>query len=236
MAGYVSSLAQNMMGGGSSPGQTAQPQGPATPYATQQFTASNYDDSAMDPTHVNGTFNANGAQGSGYYNDLSNAQIGLNQQQYYANQFRNNIPSLENTMGNQMANTVGGQMDQGIKQTQQTDSSRGLLYGGIHAGDEQQVRNAASGQLAQGRSNINAGINQAANTMDNQAVQTGVQIQQQQQQMQDQIYANAMASMAGKQAGVSGLFQAGGMAAGMALAGNPVAGGLIGQQAGKAVG
>ncbi len=172
----------------------------------------------------------NGDHGMGVYVGYSPAQ----QQAMAAHEFRENIPGLSNQMGNQLAGQVGGQVDQGIKQTQQADSRRGLLYGGMHAGNEQKVRGAGAAQVAQGRSDINKGLLEQADKIDSSAINTGLQIQQQQQAMQDAIYAQAMKSssntsaMAGQVVGTVAGIVAGAYSGG--------AGAYAGYQAGNQVG
>lgn len=185
------------------------------------------------------TWNNNGAQGAGFYRQQTAQEQAQSGQQYSAQQFRNNIPQTENTLYNQMASQQNQNMNAGIKQTQQNNSSRGLLYGGVNAGQEQGVRASASNALATGRSNINSGVETAANSMDQSAIDTGIAIQQQQQQMQDAIYSNAMAQMNAQNGAIGGLLGAAGMGVGMYLgagtAAGAIGGGLLGAQAGKAV-
>lgn len=182
---------------------------------------------------------ANGANGAGYYRQQNAQEQAQNGQQYAAQQFRANIPQTENTLYNQMASQQNQNMNAGIKQTQQNNSSRGLLYGGVNAGQEQGVRASAANALATGRSNINSGVETAANSMDQGAIDTGIAIQQQQQQMQDAIYSNAMAQMNAQNGAIGGLLGAAGMGVGMYLGAGTAAGvaggGLLGAQAGKAV-
>jgi len=182
----------------------------------------------------NGNFYlTNGQQGAGWYRGPTDEQYMRDAQQYYTKQFRDNIPQTESTLYNQMASGVNQSMNQGIKNVQQNNSRRGLLFGGINAGQEGAVRASAASQLAEGRSAINSSVESAANSMDQMSIDTGVAIQQQQQQMQNAIYSNAMAQMNAQNGLLGGALGAAGMAAGMAF-GGPV-GGLIGAQAGKAL-
>jgi len=180
----------------------------------------------------------NGAQGAGYYRPQNSQELAQSAQQYFANQFRQNIPQTENTLYNQMASGVNQSMNQGIKNVQQNNSRRGLLYGGVNAGQEGAVRAGAASQLAEGRSNINSSVENAANNMDQTAIDTGIAIQQQQQQMQNAIYADAMAKMNMNNGLLGGVASAAGMGIGMYLgAGTPggaAAGGLLGAQIGRA--
>jgi hypothetical protein len=186
------------------------------------------------------TYYSGGPQGSGWYKPLTNDQQIQGAQNYYATQFRNNIPQTENTLYNQFSSGQNQQMNQGIKNVQQHNSSRGLLYGGVNAGQEGAVRAQTSGALAQGRSAINQSVEGAANSMDQSAIDTGIAIQQQQQQMQNAIYSNAMAQMNAQNGVFGGLLSAGGMALGAYLGAGTgvgaVGGGLIGSSAGKVVG
>jgi hypothetical protein len=164
-------------------------------------------------------YNQGGAQGAGYYYNPSNSEKMLNQQQYFAKDFRDKLPQMENQMGNQAAGSIGASADQGVRASRASDSSRGLLYGGVHAGHEGAIRGEAAAEMAGARSNINQGLLSAADSMDANAIQTGVAVQQQQQQMQNAIYSQAMAKMNAENASFGGLMSAGGMLAGGYLAG-----------------
>lgn len=182
----------------------------------------------------------NGANGAGFYRQQDDASKAQSAQQYGAQQFRQNIGQTENNLYNQAASSVNQNMNAGIKNTQQQNSRRGLLYGGVNAGGEAGVRANASNNLASARSNINSGVENAANQMDQGAINTGIAIQQEQQQIQNTIYADAMAKMNNSNAGIGGLLGAAGMGVGMYLgagtAAGAVGGGLLGQQAGKTLG
>jgi hypothetical protein len=179
----------------------------------------------------------NGANGAGFYRQQDATQQAQSGQQYGAQQFRQNIPQTENTLFNQMSSGVNQSMNQGIKNVQQHNSNRGMLYGGVNAGQEGAVRAGAAGSLAQGRSGINSGVENAANSMDQSAIDTGVAIQQQQQQMQNAIYADAMAKMNNQNGAIGGLLGAAGTGVGMYLGAGTqagaIGGGLLGGQAGK---
>lgn len=214
------------------------------PVATAQRTSGINAISGNTPTAgqqgEGGTWYDNGSGGAGVYRQQDATSQAHNAQTYYANQFRQNIPQTENTLYNQVGSTVNRNMNQGIKNTQQSNSNRGLLYGGINAGGEAGVRANASSNLASARSSINSGVENAANQMDQGAIDTGIAIQQQQQQMQNAIYSDAMAKMNNSNAGVGGLLGAVGMGVGMYMGAGTktgaVAGGLLGSQAGKALG
>ena len=143
----------------------------------------------------------------------------LQQQQFQAMDFRANAPQMQNTLYNQLSADVNQAAGQGIRAVKQKNSSRGLLYGGINAGNEQGVRATASGQLAKGRSAINQGVMETADQIEQGAINTGLQIQNQQQQMQNAIYANAIARMNADNSQTAGLLSAGGMVLGGYLAG-----------------
>lgn len=135
------------------------------------------------------------------------------QQQAYAQQFRSSIPQLQGQMVGQLRRDTQGQLNNNLSGLRSSNSSRGLLYGGVNQGQENQVRGAAQRGLIGGVSQINMGLQNEANQLDNSAIQTGVNIQQQQQSMQNMIYQNAMAQQAGQNQMMGSLISAGAMAA-----------------------
>jgi hypothetical protein len=186
------------------------------------------------------TWYDDGANGAGFYRAQNAQEQAQSGQQYGAQQFRKNIGQTENNMYGQLSSGVNNQMNSQIKGVQQHNSSRGLLYGGVNAGQEGAIRAGAASSLASGKSAINSGVENAANSMDQGAIDTGIAIQQQQQQMQNAIYSNAMAQMNASNSAIGGLMGAVGTGVGMYLgAGTPTgaaAGGLLGNQIGKTVG
>lgn len=119
-------------------------------------------------------------------------------QQQYAQQFRQALPQIQNNMQGQLAQQANQGMQQNLQTTRTNNSSRGLLYGGINAGQEGQDRAKAQKGLINADSALNSGLQSEANSLDQAATQTGVGIQQQQQAMQNSVYQNAMAQMAGQ--------------------------------------
>lgn len=112
-----------------------------------------------------------------------------------AQQFRQGLPGLERDMDTQLKGGITNQLRQGLQATRANNSARGLAYGGVNQGQEQQLRASAQNRAAQGFSQIHSGLLNEANLMDQGAIANGVAIQQQQQQIQNTIYQNAMASM-----------------------------------------
>lgn len=159
-----------------------------------------------------------GNKGWGVYRTPTGTDQLLGAQQDLANKFRSSIPQTENTLYNRMGGQIQGQTDQATRQVRQNNSGRGLLYGGINAGQEGAVNASGAASMASGRSAINQGVENEANTLANQAIQTGTQIQQTQQQMQDAVYSQAMTQMNASNAAFGGLLGAGGMIAGGYLA------------------
>jgi hypothetical protein len=161
----------------------------------------------------------NGSNGAGFYRPQTTEELAKSSQDYFANQYRQNISKNENDLYNQLATSATGQMNQGIKQIQQNNSSRGLLYGGVNAGQEGALRANTAAGLASGKASINSQVESTANQIDQNSINNGLALQQQQQQMQNAIYANAMAQMNAQNGLFSGLLSAGGMVAGGYLAG-----------------
>lgn len=150
-----------------------------------------------DYSRVGWNYDANGYKGAGFYkaaSPSSDSQM-LGEQQYYTNQFNQNIPQLENQMGNQAASSISAKTDQNVQNTRQNNSSRGMLYSGINQGQEQGQRVQGAQQTAQARSGINSGLISAGQNMQSNAISTGVSYQQMQQQLYNSIYGQAMQSL-----------------------------------------
>lgn len=98
-------------------------------------------------------------------------------------------------MGHQLAGDVNQEVTGQVGQVRGMNSHRGLLYGGINAGQEQGVRAAGAVQAAQGRSKINQGLMTAADTMDKNAIKTGFDTQKMQQSIADSVYRQSLADM-----------------------------------------
>lgn len=145
---------------------------------------------------LNGVYKQ-GEQGWGLYADQGDPEKLMGQQQFYADKFNQNIPNMANEMQGQAAADINGRMTQGIKNVQQSNSARGLLYGGVNAGQEQRVRAQAAGDLAHAKSNINQGLISAGQNMRSNAISTGVSYQQMQQALNNAIYSNAIAKLNG---------------------------------------
>lgn len=145
------------------------------------------------------------------------------QQLSNASNFRANTGNMENQMYSQLQQQGQGQLNQNLSGIRSMNSRRGLLYGGVNAGQEQGARGQMAQSLAAGRSNINAGVQGAADTLDQQAVQTGLGIQKNTQAIQNDIYAQALGSMQTQNAMFSGA---------MGLLGGGAAKGMMGSGAG----
>lgn len=114
-----------------------------------------------------------------------------------AQQFRSNLPSMKNKMASDLRVEGNEAMSAQANNINESNSRRGLLYGGINAGQQAQAKNSAQGRLAKAISANNVNLDNAADTMDAQAVDTGVGIQQSQQAIQNQLYSQAQARMNG---------------------------------------
>jgi hypothetical protein len=122
-----------------------------------------------------------------------NLQSLKDKQSQNAQQFRQNIPGMEQTMGNQIKKRGQQNLGQNLNYTKSYNSGRGLLYGGINQGQMQGQRAASAQNVASGINTVNTGLENAANQLDAQAIETGVGIQQNQQAIQNQLYSQAMA-------------------------------------------
>lgn len=128
-----------------------------------------------------------------------------NQQQQYAQQFSQNLPQLQKQTAGLLTQQSNKQMNAQLQQTKNNNNARGLLYGGVNQGAQQQVRSTAQQNLSQAISNSNAGLENAANTLNSQAIETGVGIQKTQQEIQNSIFQQQMAQMQAQNSGMGGL-------------------------------
>ena len=157
----------------------------------------------------------------GYFGDKAPPMPGVDQnakalqksQREYAQGFRADLPGVKNQMATQLAQDSQSQLQDDLKASRSSASSRGLLYGGIQQGNEGRQRQQAQRGLLGGISASNLGLDESANQMDAAAVQTGVNMQQQQQNMQNMVYQNALAKMNGQNQVAGSMITAGAMAA-----------------------
>lgn len=119
----------------------------------------------------------------------------LTAQQQNAQQFRANMPQNEQAAYGTLAVGANNQLTKNLTAQNYADNPRGLLYGGVNQGHQQQQRANTSTELAAGRENINDQYQNAANQMDAAAVNTGQMVQQSQQSVQNQIYNQAFTNM-----------------------------------------
>lgn len=134
-------------------------------------------------------------------------------QKDYANNFRAGMPNMATQMHTQLEADTGRQLNNDVRDLHASNSSRGLLYGGINAGGEGKLRASASANVASGKMNINKGLIDQASQFDQDAISTGLSIQQSQQQIQNSIYQNAMARQMGQDQIAGSAVQAGTMIA-----------------------
>jgi hypothetical protein len=160
--------------------------------------------------------NAKKPEAPGINSNLARVQ---REQNRNAMDFRQNLPSMANTLGTSLADQNNQMMDQNIRSVRQNSSARGLLYGGLNAGREQGARSVAGNALAQGRSNINMGLQNAANTLDAQALHTAQGVQQTQDSIQSGIYKQALADMQARNAVVGGFMSGAGKVGGAMMGG-----------------
>lgn len=165
-----------------------------------------------------GMFNPNIQQPQAPGVDPGVAQM-LHQEQQQATSFRQNMPQMEQSAYQNLAQKTNQQMGANLNSIKQNSNSRGLLYGGVNAGLQGQERANTAVNLAQGREQINDQYETAANQMDQAAMGYGQMVQQSQQAIQDSIYNQALTNMMNQNQSFGSLMGAGGMAAGMALGG-----------------
>jgi hypothetical protein len=131
--------------------------------------------------------------------------------------FNKNLPGLKQ----QMAEGLTQQSNQLVAQNKDAlnhrNAGRGLLYGGINAGEEGAMRANAATNLTGQITSANAGLDELGTTLSSEAVQTGVNIQQDAQAQQDQIYQQAMASLSANNQLYSGIAGTGLLATMLAL-------------------
>lgn len=119
----------------------------------------------------------------------------LHQQQLgFANQFTQGLASMQAKAAQQLTTGANQQMNAQIKQVKNQNNARGLNYGGINQGQQQQVRSYNQQQLAGNIAGSNANLQNAANNVNAQAIETGVGMQQMQQQLQNQIFQQQWAT------------------------------------------
>lgn len=249
---YMTGIATNQMKASGARAGTATPTGsgtslnPNTPWAYNYVGNGKGSGGGPDPLHTGNTNTlgyyknngsttdatmGTGAQGYGLYTLNSNASNNLAEQQNNATNYVNNMGSTEENMASNLRSSVGGQMSSNLDNSKSSDSSRGLLYGGIHAGNEGAIRAQASNEMAQGRSNINAGVAAAADQLTNSAIQSGVDIQEQTQTQNNAIYAQALQNMNANNSMFGAVGGAAGTIAGAYLGGTT--GALAGNAAGR---
>lgn len=116
------------------------------------------------------------------------------QQLQQAQSFRSDLPGLKQQLAEGLTQQSNLGVNQNDRLIDQHNAGRGLLYGGINAGEHQSNRATAQSSLASSVNQGNIGYDQAANNMDAQAISTAAGIQQTQQAAQNQIYSQALAA------------------------------------------
>ncbi len=180
---------------------------------------------------------ANGPKGYGYYQFHSPGQNAVGAQQHYTEEFKNNMPHLNDLLTSKLGQDVNQGLGQSIHAQRIKATRMGSAFGGYEQGQEGLLHANAAGQMAQGKSDINSGLQSSLEGMQSGTVKAGVNWQQQQQSMQNAIYQQALANMAAQNKAFSSVGSAAGMAAGMYFgsAAGPagtMAGGQLGAQMG----
>jgi len=117
------------------------------------------------------------------------------QQQQYAQQFSQNLPQMQKNMAGLLTQQANQQMQGQMQTVKNRNNARGMAYGGVNQGEQQQVRATTEQNLGRAIAGSNANLENAANTLNAQAVETGVGIQQTNQAIQNQIFQQQMAQM-----------------------------------------
>lgn len=146
----------------------------------------------------------------------------VKQQSNLANQYTKNLPSTQGQLANVAQDQARSQLAQGYQAADRYSNSRGLLYGGLGAGNRAGVENQIAGNLSNQLQQNNLNTTNQANNMQNAALQSGINLQQMQQQSYNQAYNQALANR--QQA----LGQQNGLLGGIASLGGMVLGGGLG--------
>ncbi len=129
-----------------------------------------------------------------------------------ANNLRNPY-GLQGDIFNKFRNNRLSALASTQKQTSQSLSNRGLLYGpGSQGAQTSNVADYAS-QLTQGKSDIQSAANEQASQIENQVLNNGLQVRQTQQAMYDTIYNGALQQYQAQQQAQSSLIQGAAMTA-----------------------
>ena len=115
-----------------------------------------------------------------------------------AKNFRSNLPALQNQTNLNLRSDQNRNLSGQLGAAKESQSRRGLLYGGMAQGQNAQLRGNAASNLAGAISQSNTGLNAAADQLDAQALDTAYGIQKNQQAIQDSIYSQAQARLNGQ--------------------------------------
>lgn len=212
--GYSNQNLWSQLGNGNQPWNTATFLGQngfhAGPKAPNAFTSNGQGANAD-------MYYSQGPQGQGWYQVMEPGQKAVAEQQYFTNQFNQNMPNLQNQMGAQFGQQVNQQMGGQLQQANSSNASRGMAYGGVGQGTQNAVRASAAGQAASGQNQINQGLLAEQSQVNSGAIQSGINYQQQQLAMQQQIYGQALQNLQAENSGTQGALQTAAMIGAIAL-------------------
>lgn len=117
------------------------------------------------------------------------------QQKKQADDFKASMPGLNNDLYNQVAKTERGNLAGQLSGIKSRDSSRGLLYSGMHQANELGAMAQSGSRLATAKASINTDLAKHLATMNDLAINSGMQLQQNQQDLNTNIYNQALYNM-----------------------------------------
>lgn len=139
------------------------------------------------------------------------------QQKKQADDFKASMPGLNNDIFNSVAKTERGNLAGQLSGIKSRDSSRGMLYSGMHQANDMGARVQSGSRLATAKASINTDLSNHLASMNDLAINSGMQLQQNQQDMNNSIYNQALFNMNQNLALGNSVGSAGGRMAGYAI-------------------
>ncbi len=130
------------------------------------------------------------------------------------NQFSTNKPQIEKNLLRQYQLQAHQDLAGQQAQIRRQAASEGLMNSGIRLGREAGAAAQSAGNVASAKQNINTATDQMQQELQAEAADAGFMQQRIASDINDNIYNQALKNMASRNAGISGLAQAGGSAAG----------------------
>lgn len=100
----------------------------------------------------------------------------FDKQKQLSDQFRQNLPQLQDQLGSNYARGARQQLAGNLTQVKKDFNARGLLRSGAKQGADASNRNATAFDIAQGRSGINRALSDQADQLENNVLNTGYQM------------------------------------------------------------